>query len=32
VNIIEATQDPNLFGPCLKDRKTWAAWVASFRT
>jgi hypothetical protein len=28
MNILKATEDPNLFGPWFKDRVTWAAWFA----
>jgi hypothetical protein len=28
MNLLEAMQDPNLFGPWFKDRATWAAWTA----
>jgi hypothetical protein len=31
LNIIQACEDPDIFGPWFKDRETWAAWFAFLR-
>jgi|SRR5450755_2517309 hypothetical protein len=32
LSIIDACNDPNIFGPWFKDRETWAAWFCFLKT